>query len=253
MFNKNSSSQNRVNFKKTPKLSAVIYSLIIGFSTFNYADVYADSLKMTETQTEKLTCVSYSEDGEDYSECSTVTNGKFAITAKISAATFEENEILFADISEDTSFDIEIGNFIFTGTLAGADKRVLKKKSLKGTWHSIDEVCKYNPDIEDDVCKDVKHTTVNISASPSGAIIKVTGNSNQIDGEGYGNQIFTELCSGSEGNSTETATASISIGEALIESDVDVKCKVTAITKTKDEQDYELVNMTISAKLAPNN
>lgn len=102
---------------------------------------------------------------------------------------------------------------------------------------------------EEDVCKYVKHTTTKISASRSGATITVTGNSSGV--EGYGDSVFNQLCS-SEGTGLQQLPASIVVGDITIESNVAVNCRVNTKTQTaKTEEEFELVNMVINAKLAP--
>ncbi len=236
------------------RFAFVVYGVLVGFLTFSSAG-QADSVRLSESQAEKVKCVTINEDGEKYTSCSKLTTGKFSITAKISAATFEEYEVYFDDISEETPLAINIGSFDFSDTLSGDEKYMLRPNSLRGTWYRTHEVCKdkrVKVDGEWDyetVCKDVKHTTTKISASRSGgATITVTGNSSGVDG--YGDSVFNELCN-SEGTGTQEVSASIAVGDITIPSNIAVKCTVKTKVQTKAEEDFELVNMTISAKLAP--
>lgn len=241
-----------INILNKPRLAFVVYGFLVGFSMFSSA-VQADSVKLSESQAEKVKCVTTNEDGEKYTECFKLTTGKFSITAKISAATFEEYGITFEDISEETPLAINIGSFEFSDTLSSDEKYKLTSNSLKGTWYRTHDVCKdkkVKVDGEWDyetVCKDVKHTTTKINASNSGATITVTGNSS---GEDYGDKVFTQLCS-DEGSGPQEVPASIVVGDIPIESNIAVKCNVKTKFQTKAEEEFELVNMGISAKLAP--
>jgi hypothetical protein len=126
-------------------------------------------------------------------------------TAKISASTFEEYGIVFSNITEETPLAINIGSYQFSDTLSSDKKHVLKTRSLKGAWYSTHEDCKTKKVkvdgewVEQEVCKDVIHTTTKISASYSGAIITVTGSRSSV-GVGYGDLVYSQLCS-EEGNS----------------------------------------------------
>lgn len=248
----NRENSNTINILNKSMLAIMAYGFLVGFSMFSSA-VHADSVRLNESQAEKVKCVTTNEDGEKNTECFKLTTGKFSITAKISAATFEEYGITFEDISEETPLAINIGSFEFSDSLSSDEKYKLTPNSLKGAWYRTHEVCKEKKvkvdgewDYEE-VCKDVKHTTTKINASNSGATITVTGNSS---GEDYGDKVFTRLCS-DEGSGFQEVPASIVVGDITIESNIVVNCKVKTKTQIKAEEEFELVNIGITAKLAP--
>jgi hypothetical protein len=247
-------NSNDISILIKPSFSVVAYGFILVFSIFSSA-VQADSVKLSESQTEKVKCVTTKQDGKKYTECFKLTTGKFSITAKISPSTFENYGIVLEDITEETPLAINIGSFEFSEILSSDEKHVLKSNSLKGAWYRYHEVCKPKKVKVDGeweellICKDVKHTTTKVSASRSGATITVTGNSSGV--EGYGDSVFNQLCS-SEGTGIQKVPASIVVGDITIESNVAVNCRVNTKTQTaKTAQEFELVNMVINAKLAP--
>lgn len=240
-------------YKLKIKSQSIIHSLITAILILNFANVHADSLKLKETQTDKLKCKTYKEEtGQKYKDCDQLTTGKLSITLKISETSFVQNSIDFTSITAETPFVINIGSFQFSGKLADADKSQLTLKRLNGTWNRMHQSCVYNIISETDDCKLVKNGSVNIIASPKGATIKITGKRAVNEENNFGDQVFLELCSVTPGSSKKSAVASISIGGApAIEENVDVNCKVNKTQKAQAPlEPFDLVNVSINAKLA---
>lgn len=240
--------------KQQTKLPSIVYSLITGFLILNFANVHADSLKLKETQTDKLKCKTYKEEnGQKYKDCDQLTAGKLSITMKITATSFDQNDIDFSSITTETPFVINIGSFQFSSTLADADKSQLKSKGLNGTWNRIHEACVYNIINETDDCKFVKDGAVNIKASPKGATIKITGKRAVNEESNFGDQAFLTLCGTETVRSKQSALANIRIGDApAIVRNVDINCKVNKTQKDPTPKEpFDLVNVSINAKLAP--
>lgn len=236
------------------KLSSIFYSLIASFLMLNIANAHADSLTFKETQLDKLKCKVYKEEnGQKYPDCDQLTTGKLSIALKISAASFAQNGIDFSSITIETPFVIDIGSFQFSGKLADADKSQLKTKSLNGTWNRMHEACTYNIINETDECKFVKNGAVNVKASAKGATIKITGKRALNEENNFGDQAFLALCGTTTGIDKKSAVASISIGDApAIERNIDVNCRVNKAQKTPTpKESFDLVNVSINAKLAP--
>ena len=246
---------NDINILSKPEAGFWVYGSVVALLIFSFS-VQADSIKLSESQTEKVKCITTKVDGEKNTECSKITTGKFLITAKISASTFEEYGIVFSNITEETPLAINIGSYQFSDTLSSDKKHVLKTRSLKGAWYSTHEDCKTKKVkvdgewVEQEVCKDVIHTTTKISASYSGAIITVTGSRSSV-GVGYGDLVYSQLCS-EEGNGKHTVPASISVDGVVIASEIAVTCNVRTATKTTSQgEQFELVNIGVNAKLIP--
>jgi hypothetical protein len=236
------------------KSQSIIHGLMTAILILNFANVHADSLKLKETQTDKLKCKTYKEEtGQKYKDCDQLTTGKLSVTLNISAASFEQNGIVFSSITSETPFVIDIGSFQFTGKLADADKSKLKSKSLDGTWNRIHQSCVYNIITESDDCSFVKHGAVNIKASTKGATIKITGKRAVNEENNFGDQAFLALCGTVTDRSTKPALASITIGDApAIERNINVNCKVIKTQKAPaPKEPFDLVNVSINAKLAP--
>lgn len=243
---------NDINIISKPEAGFWVYGSVVGLLMFSFS-VQADSMKLSESQTEKVKCITTKVDGEKNTECSKITTGKFLITAKISASTFEEYGIVFSNITEETPLAINIGSYQFSDTLSSDEKHVLKTRSLKGAWYSTHEDCKTKKVkvdgewVEQEVCKDVKHTTTKVSASASfGATITVSGD--RSSSGDYGDAVFTQICI-EEGSGSHEVLASISIGDITIESNIAVKCNGKTNFQKKNEEVYELYNMDITAKL----
>lgn len=237
--------------KKTHGFLFVFYSLMTCFLLLNPA--HADSLKLKETQTDKLIkCRTYKEDNnKKYTECDQLKTGKISFTLKISAETFENKQIVFQNITTETPFGINIGDYQFNGTLANAAIYIPKTNSLSAVWHNMHEACTYNPNTDADDCKSVKDGTVKIKVSPSGATINVKGNRAVSEERNFGNQIFVALCSATTGPSKKVAVATVTIGEAIIESNVAVNCNVKRKTRSTSDDTFNLVNVGVNAKFAP--
>ncbi len=240
--------------KQQTKLPSIVYSLITGFLILNFANVHADSLKLKETQTDKLKCKAYKEEnGQKYKDCDQLTAGKLSITMKITATSFDQNDIDFSSITTETPFVINIGSYQFSGSLADADKSQLKSKGLNGTWNRMHEACVYNIINDSYDCNPVKHGAVNIKASAKGATIKITSKRAVNEENNFGDQAFLTLCGTATVRSKESALVSISIGDApAIERNVEVSCKVNRTQKAPAPlEPFDLVNVSINAKLAP--
>lgn len=241
-------------YKLKIKSQSIIHSLITAILILNFANVHADSLKLKETQTDKLKCKTYKEEtGQKYKDCDQLTTGKLSVTLNISAASFAQNGIVFSSITTETPFVIDIGSFQFTGKLANADKSKLKPKSLDGTWNRMHQACVFNIINETDDCPSVKNGAVNIKASRKGATIKITGKRAVNEENNFGDQAFLTLCGTATVRSKESALASITIGDAPpIERNVDINCKVNRTQKAPAPlEPFDLVNVSINAKLAP--
>jgi hypothetical protein len=234
---------------------SIIHGLIIAILILNFANVHADSLKLKETQTDKLKCKTYKEEtGQKYKDCDQLTTGKLSVKLNISAASFAQNGIVFSNINNaETPFKINIGSFNFTGKLADADKRKLKSTSLDGTWNRIHKACVYNIINEVDDCKFVKHGAVNIKASAKGATIKISSKRAVNEEDDYGEQAFLALCGNETDRSTKPALASITIGDApAIERNINVNCKVNRTQKAPAPlEPFDLVNVSVNAKFVP--
>jgi hypothetical protein len=214
----------------------------------------ADSVALTESQKDVVKCGPVTRDpdtGEKSQVCDQVTSGSYAVTAKLSATTFEDNGVYLADITPDTQFGISIGTFTFSGSLSTANKNKLTQTGLQGSWIDQHEGCsKYDAD---DVCikpKQVTDGTVKISASLKGATIILSGKS---DNDSNGQKIYASLCE-SNGTGTTTESASVTIGSITIPWPINITCKVKPSTKDPDGLKggpFELTNMTIKAKLSP--
>jgi hypothetical protein len=241
-------------YKLKIKSQSIIHSLITAILILNFANVHADSLKLKETQTDKLKCKTYKEEtGQKYKDCDQLTTGKLSITLKISETSFVQNSIDFTSITAETPFFINIGSFQFSGKLADADKSQLTLKRLNGTWNRMHQSCAYNIINETNDCKFVKHGAVNIKASRKGATIKITGKRAVNEENNFGDQVFLTLCGTATDRSTKPALASITIGDApAIERNINVNCKVNRTQKAPAPlEPFDLVNVSINAKLVP--
>lgn len=147
---------------------------------------------------------------------------------------------------------IQVGNFSFQDTLRNARSKSLNWNKLSGVWLGTHEECKINPKSQIETCRNVTDTTVKISASFKGATIKVTGNWSEQPLI-YGQKVFAEQCAQQGSGYSFQEPASISVGDIEIPGVIEVRCKQvkTKTVTAKDDNDYELNNMTINAKLIP--
>lgn len=213
---------------------------------------HADSVVLTESQKDEVKCGPVKKDlvGVRFQDCYQNTTGSYSVTARLSTATFEDNGVSLIDINKDTQFGISIGAFTFSGSLNTANTSKFNQFGLQGTWTEGHEVCaKYNPNGDCTKLKKVTDGTIKISGGFYGAIITLSGKS---DNDGNGQKIFTNLCD-ANGTGKLTEQASISVGDTIITSPIQVSCIVKQTTKYSDGSKggpYQLTNMTIKAKLA---
>jgi hypothetical protein len=239
------------------KSLSIIHSLITAILILNFANVHADSIKLKETQTDKLKCKNYGEGKKKSLACDQFTSGKHSITVKLSAKTILQNGIDFQNIPADTLFRATIGDYQFSNSLSHADSTNQTTQKLEATWYKAHDEWIYNDSIDDNEKTIVRHSTVNIKASLSGATIKISGNRSidKIEDNNFGDQVFLDLCKVDNGKSKKFATATISIGDANLDLPIKINCNVRKKQSIKKldgiDETFYLENIGITGNLSP--
>lgn len=230
----------------------LIKSALLGICLSVGAVSHADTVTLAESQKDEVKCGPVIKDpdtGESYQDCYQNTTGAYSATIKLSEATFANNQSLFTDIDADTSFGLTIGEFSFQDTLSAANIKKLTKNTAEGTWKQSHEVCL---DEDCEKSKQVVDGTVKfIRTKNKGAIITLSGKS---DNDLNGQKIFSSLCS-ENGTGVTYEDAVFTIGGTDINASLQITCTVRSSTADEDGNKggpYDLTNMTIKAKLAPN-
>lgn len=202
---------------------------------------YADSVVATESLTDSLKSSTADGVTSYYIE----TTGKYSVTAKISGDTFNEAGIFLADITEDTTVEISLGDFSFSSTLSAADTHTLTATKIAAKWSDAESVC---GGADGTVCKDVKHTSISVASGSNGVTLKVNGTSKATDGEIlYGSRVFGDICD-TVGTGTTTADATLTVDGTPLTTSVKVTCSVKTKTQTKGEDTFDLTATKITAK-----
>lgn len=201
---------------------------------------------VTETQTEALKCTSYSGEPNCYIE----TTGSFTVTAKIPNTVFEDEGIYLADITEDTSLSINIGNLnLVEKTLKASNKHKLNTKGVTATWIENGEICKNYACGAKKVIKPVTTLTIDgkIKGNTTIKIIGKTLTTQSASGvDGYGYDLFAPACvDGKYLNGTDLTD--MSIGNGYLKSTLTVTCKQKTKIVKKNGETYGLVTTTIKA------
>lgn len=211
-------------------------------------NLYADSLKLTESKTEKLNCKTFKEEGENYTECYQSSTGKFLLSAIVSTDSFDEAGIIWDEVDETTLLDLQIGDFNFSSTIDEADVKNVTSSAISGTWFNSHDICS----ADSGNCKSIKDTTVKINALKNKNVtFTLSGNSKSDDMDEFGQRFFIGMCE-EQGTGTITETATFSINGIPVSGDLDINCRVTEKTVTaKDGNEYTLVNVGVTAKFQP--
>lgn len=228
---------------RKPEASLVAMACLLAASV-----TYADSVTLSETQTDGIKC------SGSPKECVQVTSGNYSITAKLSARTFSDQGIVLADITESTLLGIQIGNLQFSSDLSSADpgKGVIKTNSLSGIWTTSHERCTKS-DVDGNCTKSkiVIDNSVKVKANNNGATINVSGKWDNSDPDYTDQTVYNQFCQ-DNGSGQFSEEASISIGDILISHPITINCTVTPRSKSDSQGNtYDLINLKIRAKLAP--
>jgi hypothetical protein len=217
--------------------------LLIMACCLSISAVYADSVSLTESSTDKLLTNKYKEEGETFTEYDVQRTGKFSISAKISGDSLNEAGIFWEDINEDATMAISVGNFAFESSLSEADKHKLSASKLTANWSEKSESC---TDAENPVCKTTVLTKISISAGSNiDLTLKVDGTSKNENGQ----NIFASICADNgNGLLEEEAIASLRINESTLSTPLSVKCGVKTKTMTKGEESFDLNTIKVTGK-----
>jgi hypothetical protein len=229
-------------------IKPLILSALVGIVMANPA--LADSLKLTETRNDKLACETDPDTQEKI--CSVVTSGKYSATLNLSADTIGAASTAFpndfagmltdAEANSALPIAVSIGGFSFDGDVIDDEKATLTATNARATWIDSHAVC-IDPDCAES--KDVTDTKLVLNAGVrKGVTLTLTGSNRTADAEGWGSNLFQELCVDA---GPKPASISVTVGDALISKDITVKCVVNTRT---DNDGNELTSQKISAKLA---
>lgn len=153
---------------------------------------HGDKLTLNESQKDTVKC-------DQTKHCSQSTSGSYTLTLKLSADTLNNNLVDIGKLKTITPFALDIGSFIFTGTLASADtdKKSKHPTSLPASWTTSHSLCiKYAHDgISCEKTKTVVDGTVKIVTDKKhGLTVGITGKKSVVDGTGMVQQIYASLC-----------------------------------------------------------
>lgn len=215
---------------------------------------HGDRLKLSESQKDTIKCGPLQTDPVSQQKsktCSQLTTGNFTLSLKLSAETLENNLIDLSKINAYSPFSLNIGSYVFSGTLSNAE--VVKKTksaptSLPATWIFYRTL--HNGG------KHVTDASVKISADKkSNLTIKISGKRWLVNNLIGGQQVYASLCQASSvGNSTLTQQAKVDINNRSIAFSTTIKCKRTQTSKSINQSSdgpFDLNNLSISAKLSP--
>ncbi|WP_150048377.1 hypothetical protein [Methylomonas rhizoryzae] len=218
------------------KRIATLLSMMLGLSS-----VSANAAVLTESLKDKLKCGKV--DGEKV--CSIETRGQYNLVAKISGQDLQNAELTPAQISEESTIEIALADFVFSSSMANADRFSANGSKLVSRWTETTERC---IDAECNKIKLVRHATIQFNANNKGAVLKVFGSSLNNDNDSYGYRILSDLCD-QQGDGTElNETATLTIDGKEISATFTGICKVKTKSVTKNGETFELWNSRITAK-----
>lgn len=212
---------------------------------------HADSANLTETQTDKVNCRAVRVDGQRRIECTQNTTGAYRINAFVSAETFMSFGVYDAD--EDTPLGIRVGDFEHQGTLANAHRRTLARNRVSGTWLHTRRECRLDTRSNRDICRNVTDATISIDARVRGATIRASGKSFSAPQPSHGQSVFAKHCQERRSGESFREIAVIKVGTLEIPGTIEVNCRQvrTRTITARDGRPYTLTNMTINARLIP--
>jgi hypothetical protein len=211
----------------------------------------ADSLRLTETRSDKLKC-RYDRDLEEKT-CAVTTTGKYVVTLKISAATLAANEIDLATLLQDADAEqtlavsLGIGAYQFDGDVYVDSDYQLTTSEVKAEWVTNEEKC---TDVDCSTTKMVRTGKLKFSGTPdAGVMFRLRGISLNDENNGYGESLVADVCTAS-GTVEDQEVVSVMLGDSVfIDLPVTLKCQVRTITKHKGDEEFELIRQRVTAKL----
>jgi len=216
------------------------------------AAVRADSLRLTETRSDKLKCGMDRSLGERF--CGISTTGKFNLTLSISPATLRSLEVDLASVlaaaaEGGLSVSFSVGLYQFNGEV-GQDADVdssLTETSVNATWTDLQEKCLDQGCAE---TKTIPASVMKVSGSvDKGLLIRLKGTRLSYGANDYGEVLFTDSCS-----TTGTFDETVSL---ILADSLPIDLPVTVLCQFREREirrgDFEGESLTrerISARLA---
>ncbi|WP_374088677.1 hypothetical protein [Methylomicrobium lacus] len=203
------------------------------------ATAYADNVVVTESLSDKVKCVN--------KVCYVVTEGKFNVSAKISADSFAQHDIYLDEIYADTPLEIKVGNFQFASTLADADVSKFTNRGVTAKWFQTYDECRNE---SCDKIKTVKYEQVGVNGGLNGIALKISGKSKAGGDDEYGRGVFADSCKEAGDGAELSGTATLTVDGIPLSGGLTINCKVKTKTVTKYGESFDLVSATVRAGLS---